>query len=42
MYMDSMGAILIHRLETERAMVKAERRRVVAERIAERRSTDER
>ncbi|MFE6735447.1 hypothetical protein [Microbacterium sp. NPDC057650] len=41
MYIDPMGAILIHRLETEQNLVRAERRRLIAERDAERRSTDE-
>ncbi|WP_292699303.1 hypothetical protein [Microbacterium sp. 69-10] len=41
MYMDPMGAILIHRIETDQNQMRAERRRVIAERDAERRGTDE-
>ena len=41
MYMDPMGAILIHRIETDQNQMRAERRRVIAERDAERHGTDE-
>jgi hypothetical protein len=40
MYIDPMGAILIHRLETEQNLARAEQRRLIAERDFERRSTD--